>query len=106
MKKVTRRLQKPTQESLLMYYTTYGKQMKTISAIHRITAGGVAATLQCSVHSWLYKNLLKHTGSEKSTRILLRIMSYNNNNYYYLLQLGFHPVAVVLTLVHTIQMEI
>jgi hypothetical protein len=24
--------------------------------------------------------------------------------YYYLLQLGFHPVAVVLTLVHTIQM--
>jgi hypothetical protein len=26
--------------------------------------------------------------------------------YYYLLQLCFHPVAVVLTLVHTIQMEI
>jgi hypothetical protein len=26
--------------------------------------------------------------------------------YYYLLQLGFHPVEVVLTLVHTIQMEI
>jgi hypothetical protein len=26
--------------------------------------------------------------------------------YYYLLQLGFHPVAVVLTLVHTIQMDI
>jgi hypothetical protein len=23
--------------------------------------------------------------------------------YYYILQLGFHPVAVVLTLVHTIQ---
>jgi hypothetical protein len=26
--------------------------------------------------------------------------------YYYLLQLGFHPAAVVLTLVHTIQMKI
>jgi hypothetical protein len=26
--------------------------------------------------------------------------------YYYLLQLDFHPVAVVLTLVHTIQMDI
>jgi hypothetical protein len=25
--------------------------------------------------------------------------------YYYILQLGFHPVEVVLTLVHTIQME-
>jgi hypothetical protein len=25
--------------------------------------------------------------------------------YYYILQLGFHPVAEVLTLVHTIQME-
>jgi hypothetical protein len=32
------------------------------------------------------------------------IFYYYYYYYYYLLQLGFHPEAVVLTLVHTIQM--
>jgi hypothetical protein len=38
------------------------------------------------------------------------LVQYNTYYYYfiiiYLLQLGFHPVAVVLTLVHKIQMDI
>jgi hypothetical protein len=34
------------------------------------------------------------------------LLFYYYYYYYYLLQLGFHLVAVVLTLVHTIQMDI
>jgi hypothetical protein len=41
----------------------------------------------------------------KRTRLNV-IYLYYYYYYYYLLQFGFHPVTVVLTLVHTIQMYI